>query len=80
MRCRVLLFAGLRERFGREAVECELADGEATVAALRRQLERQLEGLADQVYRVAVDARYAVDDEPLSDGAELALIPPVSGG
>jgi len=76
----VLLFAGLRERAGVEAIECELPAEQATVAALRAALERQCPALAGQVYRVAVDARYEDDEAPLVAGAELALIPPVSGG
>ncbi|MBC8327439.1 MAG: MoaD/ThiS family protein [Planctomycetes bacterium] len=80
MRFRVLLFAGLRDRVGAEVLECELSEAEASVAGLRLALERQRPELAGQVYRVAVDAAYAVDGDRLPPGAELALIPPVSGG
>ena len=29
---------------------------------------------------VAVDAEFATDEAPLTEGAEIALLPPVSGG
>ena len=79
MRWRVLLFAGLRERAGRDSVDVEL-DGEASVGELRDEVVRLAPELRDQVFRVAVDASYAADGEQIPEGAEVALIPPVSGG
>jgi MoaE-MoaD fusion protein len=73
---RVRLFAGLRERAGTGSVELELPAG-ASVSDVWPQLglgERP-EGLAH-----AVNRRYVDDAEPLADGDEVALIPPVSGG
>jgi molybdopterin converting factor subunit 1 len=76
MRVNVRLFAGLRERAGREVVELELPDD----ACVRDAFE-QLDGLVDGVPVVmAVNQEYADQDAPLSPGDELALIPPVSGG
>jgi molybdopterin synthase catalytic subunit len=72
----VKLFAALREQRGAREVEVELADGsrvEAVWPAL---------GLGDEpaglVY--AVNRSYVDRDAPLSEGDEVALIPPVSGG
>jgi MoaE-MoaD fusion protein len=76
MRVTVRLFAGLRERAGTGVRELELEDG-ATAgdvwAALA--LGERPGGLA-----VAVNRRYVGEAEPLADGDEVALIPPVSGG
>ena len=72
----VRLFAILRERAGADRVELELPEG----ARVRDAIER-LEDLAGGLPLVmAVNRVYADDDDPLSGGDELALIPPVSGG
>jgi molybdopterin synthase catalytic subunit len=73
---RVRLFAGLRERAGRAEMELELPEGARVSDALA-----QLRDVAAGVPVVmAVNRSYAADDDPLAEGDELALIPPVSGG
>src|SRR5687767_8430693 len=78
----VRLFAMLRERAGRDAVEIELPDG-ATVQDALEAVGRQ-HGLTDTIARMpivmAVNREYASGDTSLSEADELALIPPVSGG
>lgn len=75
------LFAIARERAGRAEVEVELALP-ATVADLRRAIAEQHPALAPLAPRVlvAIDSDYASDDCLIPAGANLALIPPVSGG
>ncbi len=78
---RVRLFAIARHLAERGLWETTLPD-QATIAALRRQLEREipaLAGLANR-FRFAIDARYAGDCEQIPPGADVACIPPVSGG
>jgi molybdopterin converting factor subunit 1 len=79
---RIRLFAMLRERAGRDSVAVELADG-ATVQDAIEVLARE-HGLADLIDRLpvvmAVNREYAPEESVLSEGDELALIPPVSGG
>jgi len=80
VRLRVRLFAGLRERAGANELELEL-DAPADVAALKRALEQRHPALGSLAHvRVAVDRDYAAEDTLLSERAEIALIPPVSGG
>ena len=81
MRVRVLLFARARDLAGRDAVEVEVPAG-AAVADLRERIAQEVPALASFVRRcaVAVGGEYAVDTDPVPDGAEAALIPPVSGG
>ena len=69
----VRLFAGLRERAGWSRREIDAA----TVADVWPALElgEEPDGLL-----YAVNKQYASRDRPLSDGDEVALIPPVSGG
>jgi MoaE-MoaD fusion protein len=82
MNVRVRLFAILRERAGRDAVEVELPDG-ATVADALRELAL-LPGLGEPLarmpVRMAVNREYADAGTRLGAGDELALIPPISGG
>jgi molybdopterin synthase catalytic subunit len=76
MKVTVRLFAGLRERAGAGRRELELPEG-ATVADVWPALDLGEEpgGL---VY--AVNRSYPEQDAVLSDGDEIGLIPPVSGG
>lgn len=81
MTVRVLLFAAARESARSEAVEVELP-APATVDQLRTALAEQYPALVAVVARsaVAVDGRYAPPSQAIASGAEVALIPPVSGG
>jgi MoaE-MoaD fusion protein len=72
----VRLFAALRERAGRDAIELELPDGALVSDALAA-----VDDLArDLPLVLAVNREYAAPGDVLSPGDELALIPPVSGG
>jgi molybdopterin synthase catalytic subunit len=82
VRVRVRLFAAAREAVGARELELELPPG-ATAREVLAELARASsapEILAADRLAVAVNREYARDDRPLSDGDELALIPPVSGG
>jgi MoaE-MoaD fusion protein len=72
----VRLFAGLREQAGFGRRELELAE-EATVADVWPAL-----GLGEEPPGLlyAVERVYAERDRELTDGDEIAVIPPVSGG
>jgi molybdopterin converting factor subunit 1 len=82
MEVEVRLFAMLRERAGSDAVTVELPEG-ATVREAMNALARE-HGLEELIAAMpvvmAVNREYAVEDDALSAGDELALIPPVSGG
>jgi molybdopterin converting factor subunit 1 len=75
------LFAIARQLVGCDEVSVELADG-ATVGELRREVARQAPALAGVIGHamVAVDGQYAHDRTVIPRDAEVALIPPVSGG
>lgn len=78
---RVQLFALARQLAGRESVELSLPQG-ATIGQLRRELTIQapeLRPLARQLM-FAVNADYAGDEVEIPPQADVAAIPPVSGG
>lgn len=81
MTVRVLLFAAARARAGADRVELELPAG-ATVAQARAALQARWPALAGLLARsaVAVNEEVAEDQDVIPDAAELALLPPVSGG
>ena len=81
MRVHVQLFAVARQRAGRHVVEVVLPDG-ATVADLRSVIAEAVPSLAPLLgsIRFAVNADYADDTTVIPPGADLAAIPPVSGG
>ena len=81
MTLRIKLFAIARQRLGHDEVDVTLADS-ATVADLRRTLAEQFPAIADVLphIRIAINSNYATDSTVIPAGAEVALIPPVSGG
>jgi molybdopterin converting factor subunit 1 len=81
MLVRIKLFAIARQRVGRDQVEIAL-ESSRTVADLRRVMAEQFPALADVLphIRIAVNSSYAADSMLIPAGAEVALIPPVSGG
>ena len=74
MRVTVRLFAGLRERAGRAYLELE------EVASIDDVWPRLDLGDEPPGLLYAVNREYVERDHELSDGDEVALIPPVSGG
>ena len=78
---RVLLFARAKDLAGVSSMSLELPEG-ATVADLRERLSAAYPRLAEFQARcaVAVGGELVGDETGLADGAEVALLPPVSGG
>jgi molybdopterin converting factor subunit 1 len=81
MMVEVQLFARARDLTGTSRLEVALPE-KATVGDLRRRLAELVPNLAPLLKRsaLAVDNELAGDGEPLSPDAEVALLPPVSGG
>jgi molybdopterin converting factor subunit 1 len=81
MTVRVRLFARFRDLAGADALTVELPTG-ATVADLRRELARTRPALAALLERsaVAVNGEFGQEGQTLTEAAEVALLPPVSGG
>jgi molybdopterin synthase sulfur carrier subunit len=81
MKVKVKLFAGLREEMDRGEVEQELPQG----STLQDLIDVML-GRHPVLYRYlpslqfAVNRRYVTGQVELSDGDEVAFLPPVGGG
>jgi molybdopterin synthase catalytic subunit len=81
MRVRVLVFGVLKDFIPGPSVELELPDG-STVQVLLDDLKKHADGQAAlwSSLAVAVNREYVTAAHLLSDGDEVALLPPVSGG
>ena len=85
MKVKVLYFASLREKIGKDAEEIELPAGVATVAALRNHL-RGRGGIFESSFAEKILLRAAVNQDMVQStaavkaGDEVAFFPPVTGG
>jgi molybdopterin converting factor subunit 1 len=82
MKITVLFFATLRSLTGIKSVEMELPP-ESRVSDLKflvgDRFPQTASALGDTVL-VSINREYAMDDQIIPDGAEVAFFPPVSGG
>ena len=78
-RVTVRLFAALRELAGSSRVEAEGATVGEVVQALSARYGERFEGIA-RMGSVVVGGERADPETPLTEGQEVALLPPVSGG
>jgi len=81
VRVTVRLFARLRDITGASELARDLAPG-ATIGDLWRQLAGEFPELAgyERSISSAINADYARMSHVVSDGDEIAFLPPVSGG
>ncbi len=81
MNIEILLFAGPKELAGVDRLRVEVPAG-ATYEVLRQKLTESVPSLAPilEVSRIAAGGQFVDDAEPIGEGEEIALVPPVSGG
>jgi len=81
MKTEVRLFAGARQLARTERVTLDVPAG-STAAEIRAALAASVPALRPLLPHmlVAVDNQYVDDADPIGPEAEIALIPPVSGG
>ena len=81
MRVNIRLFARLRDLAGSGELVREVP-APATVHSIWKTLVTEMPALADyeRTMSVAVNADYSKMSAPVSDGDEVAFLPPVSGG
>jgi molybdopterin converting factor subunit 1 len=81
MKICVRLFAGARELAKGPEIRVEVPEG-ATVADLKKHLARQCPALAGLLERsiLAIDEEFTGNEVAIPREADIALLPPVSGG
>jgi len=85
LKVKVLYFASVREKVGKDAEEVDLPAGAATVAALRSHL-RGRGGNYENAFsekallRAAVNQDMVQPSAAVKAGDEIAFFPPVTGG
>jgi MoaE-MoaD fusion protein len=81
MKVRVLFFATAREAAGTPEAEVVLPEG-AKLSQAREEIARRFPALKERLlhFRFAIDREFSPLDAALHEGAEVAVIPPVSGG
>ncbi|HEY8615722.1 MoaD/ThiS family protein [Phenylobacterium sp.] len=77
---KVLLFGPLRDLAGWREREVDAASIQALTALLTAEDARLGEALAAPGVQIALDQAIVRGDRPLSAGAEVAFLPPMSGG
>jgi molybdopterin converting factor subunit 1 len=77
----VLLFARARDLIGADRIDVEIPEP-ATVGALRQALIQRYPNLAGLMEKsaFAINDEFGEDGTQIPAGAEVALLPPVSGG
>lgn len=79
MQARVLFFGATADIAGTREIEIVFDPATTTETALQDIL-RRFPGMASHKLRISINQHYAVGDEVIQDGDELAVFAPVSGG
>ncbi|NNE94193.1 MAG: MoaD/ThiS family protein [Verrucomicrobiales bacterium] len=82
MTVRVLFFSLLQDVTGETEIEVNLQSDVADLGNLLEQVFQRFPDLREWESKLllSVDCEYADRETPLSDGCEIALMPPVQGG
>jgi len=81
MKVKVVYFGALKDLAGRGNETLDVPEGTTTVG-LFQELQTRIAGLAGYARSAAisVNLEYAPTEQPLKDGDEVGILPPVSGG
>ena len=74
---KILIFGKLTDIFGSDNYSMEPV---ATVLELKEKLEKAFSQLQNYVYLIAVNNEIVQENAAIPSGAEIALLPPYSGG
>lgn len=79
MRCQILFFGAAKGLIDPASIPSEWPSG-IRVSDIRTKLNGLAPELIPMNYAIAVNQKYTTDDLLIPDGAEIAILPPVSGG
>ena len=81
MKVRVLFFAAAKQVVGENQLDLELPEA-ATISELKKALVEKFPGLQEMIVASnwSLNQSYVADESSLSDGCEVGMILPVSGG
>ena len=81
MNVNVVAFARVREQIGIDRFQLSMDEG-STLGDLKSELQHRYPEIAAilSYCSISIDHEYSQDEAPLTDGCEVGLIPPVSGG
>ncbi len=74
---KLLIFGELKAYVSPQDVIVEMGQ---SVAEFRTQLMQQFPELQQKTFAIAVNQKIAKDEDPIPEHAEIALMPPFSGG
>ena len=83
MKITLRLFANLKELAGTDALELEMKEGdnvEALIGAISAELPALREILEKKAVFISINQEMAKNKDILSEGDEVGLLPPFSGG
>ena len=80
-RIKVLLFATLKEKVGKDQIELEIPE-KTTVSGLKDLLFQRYPSLPKSRANliVAINKEFSFEQDEIPQSAEIAIFPPVSGG
>lgn len=76
---KIKVFAGLKEKVSANEVELSVVE-DMTAEQLRHRIGDVYPELIDEVYMIAVNDEFVMDNHYVHPNDTVALIPPVSGG
>jgi len=80
VRVTLLCFSHIKAALGRDSMILDLTEGARAADVEARVRAMAPEKLGELPFRIAVNKTFVNAQEPLRDGDEITLIPPVQGG
>lgn len=79
MKLKLLFFGALTDVVSNQPHSIDVIN-ETTVTKLNSSLKLKYPSLTSYKYKIAVNQQIVEDDHPLTDGDEVAFLPPFAGG